>query len=303
MGRISHRSRVFRAGIDDMDIKWIVEHDVFDEDLEPLIAEIKRQGMEVEQIKYIPFESGSYNNFPDDACVIFHGSLNLGRQLQRQKPWIPGSFCTLDNFKCSKYYAHYGKYLINQRYVMLPLAELKRRKEELFHRFDPQFEHLPGDPQVFVRPNTGFKTFTGQVLSESNFNKDYEWFEEFAAPDSLVVVSRVQRIVREWRFIIADRKIIAASRYKPDVEHVVYRNALSGETMDNEARLVAERIAKEEWQPDPIYVVDIAKNGFDTYGLMEINSFSCSGFYACPVEPIVREASKLALKEWQESRE
>lgn len=269
-----------------MNVKWLVERSVFEEDIDPLIAEIKRQGMTVEQIKYLPFQSGSYDNFGPDDCVMCYASLNLVQQLQRQKPWVPGSFCTLPNFECSKYYAHYGDYLINRQYVMMPLAELKRRKKELFHQFDPR----PGVKQMFVRPSSGFKTFTGQVVHTSTFDKDYEWFEEFAGSEALVVVAAVQRITGEWRFIVAERKIIAACRYKPSVESTCRGIG----PFD-----LVELIAKEEWQPDPIYVVDIGKieSGF---GLLEINSFSCSGFYACDVEPIIREASRLALQDWKE---
>ena len=46
--------------------KWIIED--FDEinSYAILAEEVKRQGYEVEIIRYLPFESGSYNKFGDD---------------------------------------------------------------------------------------------------------------------------------------------------------------------------------------------------------------------------------------------
>ena len=146
-----------------MKTHWLVENQVFDEDLEPLIEEIKSQGMTVEEIRYVPFESGNYNAFSDDKCVLFYGSLNLCNQLQKQKPWVPGSWCNLKNFECTTYYAHLGEYLLNGRYIMMPLSELKRRKEELYST-------IARGSTLFVRPSTGFKSFSGKPIDVDHFD-------------------------------------------------------------------------------------------------------------------------------------
>jgi len=277
-----------------MQVKWLVEHDIFDEDLEPLIAEIKRQGMEVEQIKYLPFESGSYDNFGPNDCVLCYGSLNLIRQLQRQKPWVPGSFCTLPNFQCSKYYAYFGKYLLNAEYRMMPLAELKRRKDELFRSYQGGSLSSQEDPQFFVRPSSGFKTFTGQIVRTSHFDADYELLAGYgASPDELVVVAGPRRVRAEWRFVICQHKVITGSLYKP------HQQPIGDNKEDAAAWELAMQIAHESWQPDPMWTLDICKTSSGLF-LLEINSFSCSGFYACDVEPIVREASRLAMWEWKD---
>jgi hypothetical protein len=52
------------------DVKWVVENHVFDEDIDSLIKEIKKQGMSVKQVSYIPFENGTYDFYPSDSCVI-----------------------------------------------------------------------------------------------------------------------------------------------------------------------------------------------------------------------------------------
>lgn len=36
--------------------------------------------------------------------------------------------------------------------------------------------------------------------------------------------------------------------------------------------------------------------------ILELTSFSCSGFYECDVEAIVRKASEAAVNEWNQRR-
>lgn len=276
-------------------VKWIIENQIFDEDLRPMIEEIRSQGMEVEEIRYLPFESGNYDIFPDDTCVVFYGSLNLCRQLQREKPWIPGSWCTLKNFKCSTYYAHFGQYLLNQDYIMLPQAELLRRKDKVFG--DRRGVWSLEQSTIFARPDTGFKSFSGGLFVYKNFEKDYEWWDEFGSPESLVIVADLKTIVDEFRFVVADKKIIAGSKYK-------YCGKLCMERWDDkehpqEAIELAREIAASDWQPDPMYVIDIASYR-DKFHLLEINSFSCSGLYHCDVKPIIEAAKEIAQREWTE---
>ena len=66
---------------------------------------------------------------------------------------------------------------------------------------------------------------------------------------------------------------------------------------------ISPGLAKEiasVYHPEPVFVVDICQDADDKYALMEIGSFSVAGLYACETEPIVRVASKLAVKEFEE---
>ena len=118
-----------------MKVKWLVEDYEHDSSLEPFKAQIKKQNMDLEVCKYEPWESGEFNQFKDEDCVVFYGTLNLGRQLQRQKKWIPGVYCNFKNLCCKTYYSHWGKYLLNQDYIMLPMMEIKRRQDWVFKSY------------------------------------------------------------------------------------------------------------------------------------------------------------------------
>ena len=275
-----------------LDVKWLVEDFEGDGKLDPLIAEIKKQGMECDVVNYVPFQAGGYNKFKDEDCVVFYGSLNLVRQLQREKPWIPGSYCNFNNLKCVTYYSHWGKYLLNHDYIMLPLLEFSRKR-------DYYYDKMGVDGCVFMRPDSGAKTFYGNVYPKDELDSEIKLMDGYAGlplDEILVVTSCPKVIYKEWRIVVVDGEPISATQYKKDGK----LNEKEG--CDVDAWLLAQRIAKEEWQPDRAYTLDICKSN-GRYSLLEANSFSCSGLYDCPVGSIVREVSRVALEEWMEYNE
>ena len=283
-------------------VHWLVEDGPFEEDIGPLLEEIKRQGHPLRTVKYEPFESGNYRDlYPENACVVFYGSINLAQQLQRQTPWVPGPLVTFDHYKCSTYFAHWGKHLLNSEYLMMPYAEVCRRRHEICRRFG----HLePEKSSLFIRPDDGRKTFGGHVAYEHDFERVGGPVGQYARPETMVVVSSPKNLYYEWRIVVCDGKAISGCQYKwadkltldPKVPDAVWEKA--------------NEIAACGWHPDRMYVLDIANWGPGAYGghdgyygqmfLIEANSFACSGFYCCDPEPIVREASRVALEEWQD---
>lgn len=261
----------------DLMINWLVEDGPFEEDIESLIQEIQKQGHHLKLIKYEPFGSGLYNNlFEKDACVIFYGSINLATQLQRQTPWIPGPIATWKHYECTYYYAYYGKWLFNQDYEILPYAEFYRRENRAFN--------------YFVRPNVGTKLFGGHVVQH------IDPVGYVCKPHDLIIASRPKEILREWRIVVADRKPISGCQYK-------YRDKLDLNIYvpSNVYRYVQSILWSSEWTPDKCFTMDIAEDRNGELGLLEINSFCSAGLYCCPVEPVVREISRIALEEYNET--
>lgn len=268
--------------------KWLIEDFDADNSFDRLAEEVKRQGMTCEIIRYIPFEQGSYNKYPDDDCVIVVSSLNLARQLLREKKWIPNAWLTAANYECSTYYAHFGEYLFNSKYAMLPRTEVKRRFDELMTLYGVDGEYL------FMRPSSGLKTFTGKVFHKTHFDSDWSWVEEFTEPESLIVVSTPKDIKAEWRFVVAEGEIISGSLYRKDGSSK-YKNEWP-EEVDKFAR----KVAASEFQPDPMWSIDICKGSDDKLYLLEIGCFSCAGLYSCDLKPIVETAASIAIKEWKD---
>ena len=207
----------------------------------------------------------------------------------------------LPNFECTNYYTYFGKYLLNKDYMMMPLAEMQRRGREIADFF--------GGKSFFVRPSTGFKTFTGEVLDVNDWDSQMEWINEFAGKDEMVVVSSPKTVTVEYRFVIADKKVITGTRYGTGKESSLRKKEFSlcvkdwkpnaVETINpTEAWDLAQTIASEEWEPDRMYVIDISESAGKMH-LMEINSLSASGWYACNPWIIVAEASRVAWEEWE----
>lgn len=273
-------------------VNWLVEDGPFDENLDSLVREIKSQGMRVEVVKYKPFGSGTYDMFDKDACVLVYGSLNLAQQIQREKAWVPGPICTLPNLKFSSYAARWGKHLLNQEYVMLPYGELDRRRVELCDLWG----HLrPKDSYLFVRPDDGSKSFTGQCVSDRDFKDGKGPFDHLVRPETMIIAASPLTIMEEYRFVIAKGKVVTGSKYKfcDKIEFAPFSE------IPAEAVKKANQIATEGWSPDPIYCMDICFWRHEHY-LLEVNSFSCSGLYQCDMAKVVSAASEVAQEEWLE---
>ena len=270
-----------------MEVKWLVEDFEGDGALDPLISEIKSQGMQCEVVNYTPFQGGEYNQYSNEDCVVFYGSLNIARQLQREKPWVPGVYCNYENLCCLTYYSHWAKYLLNDNYIMLPMMEILRRREFVFNEYGV-------DNCIWIRPNSGAKTFTGQIVERERLDKEFSLFSNYAGKPLdkiLAVISSPKIISKEWRCVIIDKKVIATSLYK------VNDKLTEEEGCPKEVWTLAQKIANEGWRPDIAYTLDIClSNG--KYSLIEVNSFSCSGFYKCNTSDIVKAISKAAIDEY-----
>jgi len=291
-----------------MQVKWLIEKDVFNENFDRLSNEIVAQGHSFSVIDYMRFLAGKDDPCCDeDDCVIFYGSLESMSYLQRNKKWVPGGWCNLPNFRCSKYYAYFGEHLLNKNYMILPIGEIVRRHKFIENMYGIAFPtkafpfllcHIHIEGKIFIRPDSGFKEFAGQVIRAYPFNlkEDLGYGEFFNDPSLLVIISSPKKIEREWRLVVCEKKVIAGSQYKIDGELEVEKNCPK-EVID-----FGNKVASNKWEPDPIYVMDIGQcNG--EVSLIELNAFSTSGLYDCDCAIIVKEANKLAIKEWQEQNE
>ena len=271
-----------------MQPKWLLEKEVFEES-EDMIKEIHSQGMEAHCISSLDPFSGKLIDNQIESCIIVRGSLNLVRQLQREQPqWIPGGWCNLDNFKCSKYFTYYGEHLINKDYTMMPLQEVLRQKDLVLKTFGK-------DGKIFVRPDSGFKYFTGKVLNADEINLEgFEYGFYYEDLSTMVVISSPKNIQAEWRFVVAEKEVISGCIYQS--QNIGIKEA---ESYTDAARNYAKKIVLQDWQPEIIYTIDICLSDKQLY-VLELNAFSTSGLYVCDLKPIVKKASELAIMEWNE---
>jgi hypothetical protein len=175
---------------------------------------------------------------------------------------------------------------------MLPFGNLNRRKDSLF-------KYVGKEGRIFVRPSSGYKTFTGKVVSSETWNQDFKLISFYGIePEELVIVSSPAEIKREWRAIVAERRIIAGSEYKTDQS---WNEETPVETLPNEVFQYAQAIVGSvNYQPDPVWTIDICETNDGNLKVIEVGSFSCAGLYNCDPEPIVKEVNRITIKEWSD---
>ncbi len=298
-----------------MKAKWLIEADVFQDNTDKLIQVLKNKGYDHHVLKYIPFDDDLAKRCLDiygrDECVVFYGSLNFGRKLKKN-PWYPGVYLNDKMLECSMYYPYIGPLLLHyQDYMMMPYGDLAEHKSVIFRHFHSD--------KVFIRPNSNMKEFTGMICHEDNFFECVKLAGFYDVdPNLLVLISSVEPLEKEWRFVIVNGEPIAGSLYRdwssPEkiapgtvTRDYVLMNSHSvwegfeGQEGSNALMLAYE--AAKRYNPDRCWTIDIAKTEYGTYHVLEIGCFSCAGLYGMDLEKVVDKVSEEALKEWNENFE
>jgi len=270
-----------------MDVKWVIEKNIFDDGDDLLIASLKKREIEYKEIPYIPFEQDEYikKAFPADSCVVSHGSINFIKKLQRETEWIPGYFANFNNFKCSNYYKYFFKYLLNKNHFFVPFGIIDHLKEKVFD----------GKDRVFIRPDSGEKFFTGKVVSYDNVDEELKVERvcyDVPKEAMILVANVVDSIEAEYRFIVADDEVLTGSQYRINGKY------LPSGVFDSEAKNYLQSVLNDvKYRPDRVFTADIAKVD-GKFSLIELNSFSSCGLYCCDSEKIVDRINKIAEEEY-----
>lgn len=272
-----------------MTVGWLIDAGIFDAYHDELAAAVTRQGDAVASVNRPnpPYEwddngSAYRKAFPKGSCVIAHADIDLVTRVVDDNIWTPGAFATVPHFFCSHYYAHFGRFLLNRDYMMLPFAELPRCRDVIF-------DTLGRDDRLFVRPDSPLKIFTGLTISRSTFDKDFDFMGFYEFPtESLIVVSSPKTITAEWRYVVADGKIVSGSQY------VDRGTEVSLPATDASALDFARSVVASGYQPDPVWVLDVCRSDDGGYHLLEIGGFSFASLYGCDKDAIVHAVSSVA---------
>jgi hypothetical protein len=270
-------------------VKWLIEDFSSDNGTTELAQAARDLGFEVKLCDVTnPFEK--YDEYFDkEACVVTQTSIQSAFKVMEDCPlWIPGAWYKQNMFQCSYYYQFFGEYLFNDKYVMLPAGEVIRRLDDLY-------DWLGEYDNIFIRPSSGCKTFTGQLFDRKHFAKDWDVAMNYGgAPTDLVVVSTPKIIRGEYRYVIGDGKIIASSEYswnsKPNVK----------EAPKHLEAYVDMVLSDVDYDPDPVWILDVALDADLKPYVLEVGSFSSSGLYACNKSDIVTKVSEIAYREWKD---
>ncbi|MBD2461417.1 ATP-grasp domain-containing protein [Oscillatoria sp. FACHB-1407] len=267
-------------------VNWLIERHVFDAD-EQFLEELKKQKYLYKEIRYLDFRpEAAKKYFPDHECVLFRGTLNLGRDILRTS-WIPGAYMDEKNLRCTTYYTYFGQYLLNNKYFILPLGELIRRREEIF-------EYFQSNGELFIRPDSNMKSFRAGVFNVQVLNTMKTLGSELRRDETtLVLVSGKRSITKEWRFFVYKDEIITGSLYLVGEERIDER--VKGGYLVN---YLAEVLKQVNWYPELLYTVDVCESEGELF-ILELGSFSCAGEYGCDLSLIVEAGAKAAWEDYE----
>lgn len=222
-------------------------------------------------------------------CVVFNGSIEMCKLVM---PILYGQgcspilYCTWENYQCHRWYGLLAKFLFNDDYVMVPLSEVKRRMWWFYGAFAKE-------ATIFIRPDSGDKTFKGGAIDLQDFERFYDQYE--ADKDQMVIVSSPKTIRGEWRFVVTAQteEIIAVSSYRYQGLATRVPSAPHGATD------LCKTILAQGYYPDKVFCIDIAEDADGNFWLLELTSFSSAGLYACNMDAIVKRVSEIALKDYE----
>jgi hypothetical protein len=216
-----------------------------------------------------------------DKAVVFHGSLGNAATIICSFPWKPGEFCDTERFRCSCWFPHAKDFLLHERYRILPADELVAPPCSIA-------ASLSSTEEVFVRPDSPLKPFSGRVIRADSLTLQSLDFGFYFDDETLpVVVAPVRTISREWRYVVVNGAVIAGSAYDAT------RRIALPDSPECETWRFAERVAQSVPAPESAYVLDICESDGRLH-MLELNPFSGADLYDCDRRAVVDAVSNLA---------
>jgi hypothetical protein len=266
-----------------MKVRWLIEPEVFQGDTFELEETLSSQRAHCTLWKFgMPYADCHRVFKGEEGPVVFLGSMQFAEIVKRITTWYPGVYGNLGKMYCSYYYPRFGKELFNSNYVLIPYGDIIRRKEWLFSNIGSTARN------IFVRPDSSEKSFTGQVVNSGDFERRMKILGSKLDPEDLIVVATAQVVKREWRTVVCKNKVVASCQYKEDGDSMRDRDCPAH--VVEYAQSVLDKVT---YKPDPIWVMDICETSDETLKVLEVGTFSCSGLYACDPVRIIEAVESL----------
>ncbi len=215
-----------------------------------------------------------------EGPAVFHGSLSAAHSVHSKSDLKPGAYCDEQAFRCSSWYPRAEPWLVHRAWVKCTAQELVDAPlEKAGHLLAPESR------QVFVRPDSPLKHFSGRVVDLDSLtleSLDHGFYYDDAEID--VIVCPIEDIGREWRFVVVGGEVVAgcgyeaSSRAATDVSDVPFDRAA--------------HIARELAAPEDVYVLDLCESRGELR-LMDLNPFSGADLYDCDPASVVSAVSGL----------
>lgn len=204
--------------------------------------------------------------------VVFHGIFSGLTQLKRM------AWCGLVNKYTPLFYEvgwwteQLAPLCLNHKGNLIPFNLLNDSLLTIY-------SELSQDGKIFIRPNTGEKKFTGQLLEPHQIKQ----LADIVTDDELLFIAKPKNIQGEWRFVISNRRVLTGSTYcYGGLRCQIPAVHPKAEKLANIASLLLSN-------NDPLYTIDIVETTAGDFFVMEVNSFACASLYCCNKEKIIAE--------------
>jgi len=233
-------------------MQWVIQKNIFWENEDELTNIL---GDRLIWVEY-GIDGPIFSNSPD-CRYIFYGSHTLGRRLQKQ-----GAICWLYDkvYDCSYYLSRFGGLALNYPHILIDYGSLPLLIDVIGTSF-------------FIKQDSGYKDFTGEVYSTSPMN---------LFPEDLLLLAPIQKIGSEWRAVISEGKLLTFSQYG-DIS--------SSENPTNFINSVLDEV-KDRYDPAPMWTLDVCTVD-EGFKVVEVNSLFSAGWYDCDIELIINTAEKI----------
>jgi len=262
-------------------ITWVVESSAFPDSYSAFTRAMRDLGHQVLEWQDEWWEQGGGPDL-EGQVALFHGSLGNADRIARTLAWVPGSFCDTTAFECTSWYERARGWLLHREWVHTTVGALTKDPLGLVG-------HLARDGQVFVRPNSPLKPFSGRVCSLDRLTLealDFGFY--YDDPETPVVVAHTQQVGREWRFVVVNGRVVAGSGYVAD-------GRIASRLESHASRQLADEIAARIAAPEPVYVLDVCEVAGELR-LLELNPFSGADLYGCDPISTIDGVAGIALE-------
>lgn len=196
-------------------------------------------------------------------------------------------FYDKETYYVSNYSKYLGEEFLNENYIIMPLSKLANASEFTANLIGSFISNT-----AFIKPNSGFKTFTGDCVDYTEIGEHCrDLLKMGVSENELCIVSPAKDIEDfEFRFWIINGDIITHSAYSwADSGDYKYIKA------NNKMISYVKKIIKDI--KIPTYTIDICEIESE-FKVIEINNIYTSGTYNCDLKKLYNGLRNLAIKEY-----
>ena len=193
---------------------------------------------------------------------VFRGTLALAAKVGKRFPWAD-ALVWAPAFRES---------LVSKPFLFLDAAGILAAPKGL----------LPFSWPLFVRPTSGFKTFSGNVFTRESFDREFQFLVKTRNGDPFTVcmLAEPRTIKREWRTIFVNNEYSSGSQYMLGGEKVLQPG------VPDEIVAFAREISKSPYFQNVFdFTLDIADTDRGL-GMLEVNGFETASFYAADLDKV-----------------